>query len=290
MTRLPRNHSYFSDHRGTAATYDPMLLIEVFRQVAIYYAHTFAGADRSQKFIFGSADFEIIDRETFRIGTCPGHCTIIAEVVNEKTRDGVVTGLTLEMTAYIEGKVAAREAMAYQWMPAEVWTRIRCRGRNSLGLPDMHEIPNATPVARMRPGAVGRHNPRNAILANPTFDTAEISAVTVIDTNHPSLFDHALDHVPGMLQFEAARQIAMAAANASLGLDTNRMVMHQLEISFEKFGEFELETIAHAVVETDPDGKGAVIAAIRITQGDEAIATGRVHLQVMPVDIWTMVQ
>ncbi|WP_188588949.1 AfsA-related hotdog domain-containing protein [Gordonia jinhuaensis] len=176
-------------------------------------------------------------------------------------------------------------------MPAEVWARIRHRGRNSLGLPDAHGIPDLVPVARMRPGAVGRHNPRNAILANPVHDAhGEISALTVIDTNHPSLFDHALDHVPGMLQFEAARQIAMAAANASLGLDTNRMVMHQLEIAFEDFGEFELETIARAVAEPDPKEDGAVIAVIRITQGDKAIASGRVHLRVMPVDIWTMVQ
>ncbi|NLV80875.1 MAG: hypothetical protein GXY65_16340 [Rhodococcus sp.] len=290
--QLPRNHSYFSDHRGTATTYDPLLLIEVFRQVAIYYAHTFVGVERAQKFIFGAADFEIVDRETFRIGSCPGHCTITAEVLEEKKRDEVVIGLTLEMTAYIEGQVAAREKMAFQWMPPEVWGRIRCRGRNSLGLPDAHEVPAAAPVARMRPGAVGRHNPRNAILANPTIDEggAEISALTVIDTNHPSLFDHALDHVPGMLQFEAARQIAMAAANASLGFDTNRMVMHRLEMKFEKFGEFEIDTFARATVEADPNEEGALVATIRITQGEESIASGRVYLQVMPVDIWTMVQ
>ncbi|MET9326361.1 AfsA-related hotdog domain-containing protein [Tsukamurella sp. NPDC003166] len=289
--QLPRNHSYFSDHRGTAATYDPLLLIEVFRQVAIYYAHTFVGVERAQKFVFGSADFEILDRDTFRIGACPGHCTIAAEVVAEKRRDGAIVGLTLEMTARIEGAVAARETMSYLWMPAAVWARIRCRARRGLGLPDAHAVPDAAPVARMRPAAVGRHNPRNAILANPTLDeNGEISALTVIDTNHPSLFDHALDHVPGMLQFEAARQIAMAAANSSLGLDTNRMVMHRLEITFEKFGEFELDTIARAVAEPDPDEDGSVLATIRITQGDDAIASGRVHLRVTPVDVWTMVQ
>ncbi|NLU82685.1 AfsA-related hotdog domain-containing protein [Rhodococcus sp. HNM0569] len=288
--QLPRNHSYFSDHRGTATTYDPLLLIEVFRQVAIYYAHTFVGVERAQKFVFGSADFEIVDGETFRIGSCPGHCTVTADVLAEKKRNGTVIGLTLEMTAYIEEQIAARETMVYQWMPANVWARIRHRGRQELGLPEAPQIPAPSPVARMRPGAVGRNNPRNAILANPAFQAGEISALTVIDTNHPSLFDHALDHVPGMLQFEAARQIAMAATNASLGLDTSRMVMHHLEISFGKFAEFEIATMARAVAALDPDREGGVTAEIRIMQDDATVASGRVGLQVMPVDIWTLVQ
>ncbi|MBF6437354.1 AfsA-related hotdog domain-containing protein [Nocardia cyriacigeorgica] len=288
--QLPRNHSYFSDHRGTSTTYDPLLLIEVFRQVAIYYAHTFLGVDRSEKFIFGSADFAIADPDTLRIGNCPGHCVIEARVVGEKRRDDQIIGLSLEMVAEIEGHEAAREVMVYQWMPAPVWNRIRVRGRESLGLPPQHTIPEQLPVARMRPGSVGRHNPRNAILANPVLAGLELSALTIIDTNHPSLFDHALDHVPGMLQFEAARQIAMAAANAVLGLDTSRMVMHRLDIEFTKFGEFERDTVAKATVAAAPGDAGGARAQVSLVQGDDVIAAGAVELRFRPADVWTMVQ
>jgi hypothetical protein len=286
--QLPRNHSYFSDHRGTAATYDALLLVEVFRQVAIYYAHTFLEVARSEKFVFGSADFEILDEQTLRIGACPGHCVIEAHVVDEKVRDGQVIGLTLEMVASIEGRVAAREAMSYQWMPGGVWKKIRDRGRVALGLPPQHSIPQPVHVARMRPESVGRHNPRNAILANPELVGPELRTLTIIDTNHPSLFDHALDHVPGMLQFEAARQVAMASANAALGLDTNRMVMHRLNMKFTKFGEFERRTEARATVRTD--GEGGALADVHLTQDDDVIALGWVHLKVLPVDLWTMIQ
>ncbi|MGW5452103.1 AfsA-related hotdog domain-containing protein [Nocardia sp. NPDC003979] len=285
--QLPRNHSYFSDHRGTATTYDPLLLIEVFRQVAIYYAHSFIGVARSEKFIFGSADFTISDADTLRIGQCPGHCVIEARVIADKRRDDQVIGLTLEMVAEIEGHEAAREIMVYQWMPAPVWNRIRVRGRESLGLPAAPSIPPQPPVARMRPGSVGRHNPRNAILANPVLTGEELTALTIIDTDHPSLFDHALDHVPGMLQFEAARQVAMAAANAVLGLDTSRMVMHRLGIEFTKFGEFERDTIARATVTGDTDGARARVS---LTQGTDVIAAGDVELRFRPADIRTMVQ
>ena len=286
--QLPRNHSYFSDHRGAAATYDPLLMVEVFRQVAIYYAHTFLGVARTEKFVFGAADFEILDAATLRIGACPGHCVIDAHVVVEKKRDGQVIGLTLEMSATIEGRLAAREAMTYQWMPSTVWERIRIRGRDALGLPPQHRIPAALHVARMRPGSVGRHNPRNAILANPELEGAELRALTIIDTDHPSLFDHALDHVPGMLQFEAARQIAMASANVTLGLDTSRMVMHRLQMEFTAFGEFERPTEARATVE--PDGLGGATASVRLQQGDDVIARGDVHLSLLGADVATMVQ
>jgi hypothetical protein len=289
--QLPRNHSYFSDHRGTATTYDPLLLIEVFRQVAIYYAHTFLGVARAEKFIFGSADFTIADCDTLRIGNCPGHCVIEARVIGEKRRDDQIIGLSLEMVAEIEGREAAREVMVYQWMPAAVWNRIRVRGREALGLPAQHAIPGQTPVARMRPGSVGRHNPRNAILANPVLSGRhELTALTIIDTDHPSLFDHALDHVPGMLQFEAARQVAMAAANAVLGLDTSRMVMQRLGIEFTKFGEFERETIARATVAPLPGADGGVRAQVDLTQGADVIAVGEVELRFRPADVGTMVQ
>ncbi|WP_446225343.1 AfsA-related hotdog domain-containing protein [Nocardia sp. IBHARD005] len=285
--QLPRNHSYFSDHRGTATSYDPLLLIEVFRQVAIYYAHTFAGVDRSEKFVFGSADFTVVDADTLRIGNCPGHCVIEARVIADKRRGDQVIGLTLEMVAEIEGREAAREVMAYQWMPAAVWKRIRVRGRESLGLAAQHSIPSQPVVARMRPGSVGRHNPRNAILANPVLTGEEFAALTIIDTDHPSLFDHALDHVPGMLQFEAARQVAMAAANAVLGLDTSRMVMHRLDVEFTAFGEFERDTIARARVTGDAE---RALATVSLTQGSDVIATGAVDLRLRPADVWTMVQ
>ncbi|MFD4367542.1 ScbA/BarX family gamma-butyrolactone biosynthesis protein [Rhodococcus sp. NPDC058521] len=288
--QLPRNHSYFSDHRGTSTTYDPLLLIEVFRQVAIYYAHAFVGVARAEKFVFGSADFTIADPDTLRIGNCPGHCVIEARVVEEKRRGEQVVGLSLEMVAQIEGREAAREVMVYQWMPAPVWNRIRLRGRESLGLPAQHTIPDPLPVARMRPVSVGRHNPRNAILANPLLVGDQLTALTIIDTNHPSLFDHALDHVPGMLQFEAARQAAMAAANAILGLDTSRMVMHRLGIEFTNFGEFERDTVATATAVPIPDAEGGARARVSLTQGDVVMATGQVELRFRPADVWTMVQ
>ncbi|MDN6536790.1 MAG: hypothetical protein L0K73_08300 [Corynebacterium variabile] len=288
--QLPRNHSYFSDHRGACTTYDPLLIVEVFRQVAIGYAHIYQGVDRSQKFVFKSADFTVVSNEALTIGSCPGHCTITARVVDEKLHDSQVTGLTLDMAAYIDGVVAATETMVYQWLPSDVWDRIRSRSRSALNLPDTPSLPQHRAATRMLASAVGRHTPRNAILANPAHHGDSISALTLIDVDHPSLFDHELDHVPGMLQFEAARQISMAAANVILGLDTSRLVMDGLTISFDSFGELEIDTVAHATAVADPDNDGTVIATLTLTQGEIVIASGRVHLAMIPASVRTLIQ
>lgn len=83
--------------------------------------------------------------------------------------------------------------------------------------------------------------------------------------------------------------MAMAAANATLGLDTSRMVMHRLRIEFTKFGEFERDTVAYSRVRPDEDGHG-VLADVDLRQGEDSIASGCVQLELLPVDIWTMVQ
>lgn len=199
--QLPRNHAYFSDHRGTATNYDSLLLVEVFRQVAIYYAHEYRGVSTDRKFVFSAAEYGILEPASLRIGSAPGHCVIMAEPVQEKTRGDELVGLTLQMTAFVDGVEAARETMQYQWMPKDAWAKVRSRTRTALGLPETYALPAPSLRARLRPEAVGRTNPRNSILAEPAYDErGRFVALALVDTDHPSLFDHALDHVPGMLQ------------------------------------------------------------------------------------------
>jgi hypothetical protein len=131
----------------------------------------------------------------------------------------------------------------------------------------------------------GAAQPAQRDPGQPELAGGELRALIIIDTNHPPLFDH----IPGMLQFEAARQVTMAAANATLGLDTSRMVMHRLRIEFTNFGEFERDTVARSSVRPDEDGHGA-FADVDLRQDEDSIASGLVQLKLLPVGIWTMVQ
>ncbi|MEV6259566.1 ScbA/BarX family gamma-butyrolactone biosynthesis protein [Streptomyces sp. NPDC051784] len=54
-----------------------------------------------------------------------------------------------------------------------------------------------------------------------------------VDTTHPVLFDHLVDHAPGMLLLEAARQAALAAAYP------RPMVVTGMETEFVKYAEMD---------------------------------------------------
>ncbi len=77
----------------------------------------------------------------------------------------------------------------------------------------------------MPAGLVGRHDPRDVVLGTPgeerpsgadglNADWAYGSWQLRIDRGHPVLFDHPVDHVPGMALLEAARQAAQALSPA----------------------------------------------------------------------------
>ncbi|MBW8800473.1 MAG: hypothetical protein JF597_44935 [Streptomyces sp.] len=54
-----------------------------------------------------------------------------------------------------------------------------------------------------------------------------------VDTTHPTLFDHLVDHVPGMLLLEAARQAALATAHPGTAAVTG------MESDFARYAEMD---------------------------------------------------
>ena len=72
------------------------------------------------------------------------------------------------------------------------------------------------PGRRTATGDVGRLNPYNVVIG--PLDRHGVRALrtpVVVDLSHPTMFDHPLDHVPGMLQMEVVRQARRLARRAS---------------------------------------------------------------------------
>ncbi len=190
--QLPRVHSYYSDQIATPAVYDPLLLVEVFRQASIYTAHTFLDAAVDEKFIFNSGEMLVTDADALQIGARPGHAQIHARQAGLKHRDGVVTGSTLDMVLTVDGREAATMRTTCQWMPGGAWNRMRERGRAALPPARPHQSGR-----RVAPGAVGRISPHNVVLSETEVREHEVLTQVVVDQANPALFDHPLDHIPG---------------------------------------------------------------------------------------------
>ncbi|MEN0134985.1 MAG: ScbA/BarX family gamma-butyrolactone biosynthesis protein [Rhodococcus sp. (in: high G+C Gram-positive bacteria)] len=273
--QLPRVHSYYSDHNIVARQYDPLLLLETFRQASILISHRGVGAPLDAKFVFNAGALEVADLDAVRVGPAPAAGVLDATITAEKKRGSDIVGITLEMTLALDGSAAATMSMTIQWMPGDAWDRLRHRGRAALQLAPARPHPLHE---RVEPREVARHSFDNVVLSRTEVDGDTVRSQVLVDQSHPGLFDHPLDHVPGALIFEAMRQTALVAAHELFGLSPRMLVLVGCDAVFESFGELELPTGCAAVAEAEICSR-QVVLSVTLAQEGRQIAHGRVTLQ-----------
>ncbi|WP_238698223.1 AfsA-related hotdog domain-containing protein [Streptomyces sp. E5N91] len=102
----------------------------------------------------------------------------------------------------------------------------RLRGRYA-DIPGLRVLPLAPPAS---PARVGRLRFEDVVLsATDMSDRWQLR----VDPMHPILFDHPVDHAPGMLILEAARQAALAATDPLRGVVTG------METVFHRYAELD---------------------------------------------------
>ncbi|MFI6371950.1 ScbA/BarX family gamma-butyrolactone biosynthesis protein [Streptomyces sp. NPDC050546] len=94
-----------------------------------------------------------------------------------------------------------------------------------------------------------------------------------VDTTHPILFDHLVDHAPGMLLLEAARQAALATAHP----DT--VTVTGMETDFVRYAEMDIPCWLEAEQLADPDQ-----VRISARQHGKEIFASVVTLAAVPAD------
>ncbi|GAF42130.1 A-factor biosynthesis hotdog protein [Rhodococcus wratislaviensis] len=273
--QLPRVHSYYSDHNVVVRQYDPLLLLETFRQASILISHRHVDAPLDAKFVFNAGALEVVDLDAVKVGPAPAAGVLDATITAEKRRGADIVGITLAMTLALDGSAAATMSMTIQWMPGDAWDRLRQRGRAPLQLDPARPHPLHE---RVEPREVARHSFDNVVLSRIGVDGDTVRSQVLVDQAHPGLFDHPLDHVPGALIFEAMRQTALVAAHELFGLSPRMLVLVGCDAVFESFGELELPTDCAAVAEAEICSR-QVVLSVTLAQEGRQIAHGRVTLQ-----------
>lgn len=279
--QLPRTHSYFSEHTHRSAHYDMLLLLEVFRQASIYISHAFLDVSAQDKFIYLDSVTRVTERSLLVVGDRPASAQIDVFVVDEYLRHGERSGVTLNMSLSINGEVAARhERMSIRWMSGAAWNKMRARG--------LAAIPaDADPLAQLppplSPSAVGRHWLNNVVLGKDVEQGADrLVAPLIVDLNNPAIFDHPLDHIPGMLLLEGFRQAALVVADRQLQAAPDQWLLSSCHVVFTRFGEFGLPTRVRADLNALAiDEHGRITVALDVEQGGVVIATA--ELELLPV-------
>ncbi|MFD8221609.1 ScbA/BarX family gamma-butyrolactone biosynthesis protein [Streptomyces sp. NPDC059697] len=275
----PRSHSFFTQSGGYQ---DPMLLIESVRQIGSLLAHAEFGVPFGHQFLmwdmFFSTSPELLVADA--VPTEVELRTVCRDIVR---RGRVLGGMRYDVTVLRDGRALATAGAAFSCTSPAVHRRLRA------GRPTTTD--RVVPPA-IDPAAVGHSDDRHVLLAEPksrpksrpeselkselepepgsasgTGDRWELR----VDTAHPTFFDHPVDHIPGMVLLEAARQAALV----STGLPDALLV--GLKSNFARYAEFDAPCWIEPQVE--PHGtEGGVLVRVRGTQHAETVFTAELVL------------
>ncbi|MET8325668.1 AfsA-related hotdog domain-containing protein [Streptomyces sp. NPDC005181] len=273
--QLPSSHAYFTDHVGHTVI-DPILLLECARQAETYGAHVHVGVDDDTKFVLQSWSMRLP-------GLFAAHAGASAELTMEMTTDRAFgSSAPARSVAYDVGLLVGGEPvgdihMEVGYLSSATYSYIRSarRGSAPISSDDMPVTP-----ATVDPRNVGRANGVNALLVDPARDEKGITAGVRVPNDNVSMFDHAQDHVPGMVLTEAARQVCLLAGAEFLGRTAAETSVVGFDLGFSKFAELDAQTSVSAV----PEGRNEGIQTFRISvrQNGEEIAAGTMDTSAAP--------
>ncbi|ENM5796776.1 hypothetical protein NTH31_000707 [Vibrio mimicus] len=267
---LPRTHSYYNDD-PSKTHHENIVLLEVCRQSSIIVSHNYYDAPLDAKFIFNEAKFHIENNEALLVKSTPSYVLTEVEVISKEERNGKINGLTFEMRIYVDGKLAATKLMDITWLNKVIWNKVR-----SKALKFAEAFSDITFTRKDNLHAlthvIGRTNVENVVLHSVEIRNGKYVSGIRVNKSHPAMFDHPLDHVPGMLLIEAFRQMAFYVANRKYDLRFADIYMKICEINFTKFTEFN--PIAYCFVDSVylDDKSGDISLELSVTQNDELTA------------------
>lgn len=195
--RWPLSHEFFTPVGD--GYYDPLICAETIRQIAYLLGHAEFAVPFGHQFVLWDLGVDVVRPERMRVGLAPASVELEITCVEIKRRAGRLSGLGYEAVVRRDGQVFATGRASVTCTSPAVYQRIR---PEHVLTPEHRPLPLTAPAA---PQSVARLSPTDVVLS-PLGQ--ENRWQLRVDTNHPVLFDHWVDHVPGMILMEAARQAA----------------------------------------------------------------------------------
>ncbi|WP_338059325.1 ScbA/BarX family gamma-butyrolactone biosynthesis protein [Streptomyces coacervatus] len=197
FAQWPRAHQLHVSSDRSA--YEPLLVAETVRQCGALLAHVEYDAPLDHCFVLQELHLTT-HPEHLAVAAAPAEPALDVVVFDVRHRAGRPTALRYDTDVRLGGERVATAHIAVSWTSESVYRRLR--GGRTAATVSALSLPPALSAA-----AVDRALPADVVLAPP--DRPGRWQLRV-DTAHPVFFDHPLDHVPGMLLLEAARQAARA--------------------------------------------------------------------------------
>ncbi|MET9799697.1 ScbA/BarX family gamma-butyrolactone biosynthesis protein [Streptomyces sp. NPDC006368] len=225
----PRSHALFAPAGGHQ---DPLLLVESIRQAGILLAHAEYDVPFGHQFLMWDLSFTAT-ASAFATGSTPTDVELHAVCHDIVRRGRSLAGMRYDLTVRRDGLPVATGGARFSCTSPAVHRRLRGERptRTGRALPE--------PID---PAEVGHTDRQHVLLAAPAANRGTRWELRV-DTDHPVLSDHPVDHVPGMVLIEAARQAARAATRQPDAL------LVGLDSTFTRYAELDAPCWIQARVE-----------------------------------------
>ncbi|WP_307867234.1 ScbA/BarX family gamma-butyrolactone biosynthesis protein [Saccharothrix coeruleofusca] len=257
----PRDHSFY--RLPTPHRHDPMLLAETIRQAALVIAHQVFGVPLDWKFMSHETSYQITTAG-LALGARPADILLSVTCRDIKRRGNRVAGMGMDITCHRDGRQIGSGSVNWSCVTSAAYQRLRAGKIEQGAVPE--EPP--PPVAKVQ---VGRDRSRDVVLS--PLDRAG-SWLLRVDRHHPVLFDHPVDHVPGMVLHEAARQAA------ALLINWPGLVPVACRFTFDKYVEFTCPVVV-TPVRCAPTTSGALGVGVKIEQDGQTVAHGLMDMRIV---------
>ncbi|GAA2634858.1 ScbA/BarX family gamma-butyrolactone biosynthesis protein [Paractinoplanes durhamensis] len=258
---LPDGHAYYSAHTAPAnRRLDPMLVLETCRQAHNYLAHTYFEVEADAAFILNRFSLRVApDAYTLMPAVGDGLLRMTLPAPTPQLLGRRTRGLAPSFALSLDGTPIGESDMTVGYLSAAAYRALRTRHRGG-ALITSDDLPPADRTGAVAPAIVGRIRDADVLLADLAGDRARL----LVPVEHTGLFDHPLDHIPGTLFIEAARQFATALSPPS-------MIMTSMNATFHAFAELDAPVSLTAVT------RGGEIV-VDACQAGRAVATVAVAL------------
>ncbi|MBD0711484.1 MULTISPECIES: ScbA/BarX family gamma-butyrolactone biosynthesis protein [unclassified Streptomyces] len=256
--RWPHLHRFYPypDRR-----FDPLLFVETVRQTFPLLSHVAYGVPFGSHLVWDDFSFEVRP-EAMTVPQGPADVVLEITCTDVRLRRGCLVSMNMHAAVRLNGRHIGDSSTRFTNHSPAVYRRLR--GEHDLAEVRRRAVPPPPPLP---PAAVGHLLPENVVLAaTERPDRWRLRA----DMDHPVLFDHPVDHAPGMLLLEALRQAAHAAS------PTADRVVTGMSVSFEGWVELD----AAAWVSVAPL-RGDVLRAV-VEQAHGTCLTAEITLGPVP--------
>jgi len=248
----PRAHQFYGPKLGL---HDPMLLPETIRQAGLAVAHQYYNVPMGSQFLMREISYGI-DEEGLLLDCRPADVVITLVAHDVRTRGKTVAGMTFEIELFRAGARVGTGRVAWRCVSAATYGRVRGDKAGNTAVTGNQPAP-------VGPHLVGRHLEADVVLAPSAVDNLWLLRA---DTDHPVMFDHPVDHVPGMMAMEAARQAALLAAGDPHAVPVSGTFVFDHYIELDELCVVAGEPAAdgHVRVKFEQSGRTAVVGDLEL--------------------------